>query len=805
MSRWIKNVFILLFVAILLISLAGYSILYMSLPQLNGEQKVDGLHHTVTIKRDEHGVPVITGSSRSDVAFATGYLHGQERFFQMDLSRRNSAGELSALFGKIAFNFDKQQRIHRFRKVATEAIALMPAEQKSVLKAYADGVNKGLNELHTKPFEYWMLGAKPQPWKMQDSLLTVFSMYLELNDAKGKLDETKGLIKQLTSRKVLDFISPANTRWDSTLNKDEYTPQPIPDKDEINLRELPNSLYASLTGKIIPDGYLGSNNFAVSGKVTKTGHAIVEDDMHLGLRVPTVWYHTQINYPRELSKSDKEQVKVTGVTLPGVPNIIVGSNGHIAWAFTNSYGDWVDLIKLKLDGDEYYTNQGKAKLDTWYDTIDIKDEASVEVKFEATHWGPVKTSKYTNDKYATAWTAYNPVSTNLNLLNLEKAKDIHQAIEIANQSGIPPQNFTVADNKGNIAWTIAGIIPRRNNFDTTVPVPYQKADDHWKQLLPKSEYPLVINPSSNRIWTANARVATGTDLQKIGDGGYALGARQSQIKHSLFNIKTFNEKDLLNVALDDRALYMKNWRELIIKTLAQPNLKSHPERGAFLSYVKNWTGRAETNDVGYRLVREFHDTLNRTVISSIGRYLLKRHPNELNDIPDTWIQGANHEREMLLRLYQEKPMNWLSPKYKSWDALFLSSIDTVIANLANLHDTDAISAMKLSTWGERNTAQINHPLSRALPIIGKWLDMPHIPLSGDLYMPKAQRPNAGVSERMIVSPGHEESGIFHMPGGQSGNPISPFYKDGFNDWVNGNDSPFLPGPMKYQLILEPES
>ena len=804
MVRWIKNSIILLIVACVMIAISCYSILYLSLPKFDGEQAVKGIHHPVTISRDEHGVPIIKGRSRSDVAYATGYLHGQERFFQMDLSRRNAAGELSELFGKMAFNLDKQRRRHRFRMVAKEAIAQASPDQRAILSAYVKGVNKGLKQLHTKPFEYWLLGTKPKPWNMEDSLLTVYSMYLELNDSSAKLDDTRGFLKQLSSQSVLDFISPLKTRWDSPLKADDYHQPPIPTANEINLRALPKALYANLTGKMIPDRDLGSNNFAVSGKITNTGHAIVEDDMHLGLRVPNVWYRAQFNYPKSLKQPEGEQVTVTGITLPGVPSMIVGSNGHIAWSFTNSYGDWVDLIKLKVENNQYYTKQGKTQFVTWYDTINIKDEPSREVQYQTTRWGPVKPSRYTSDLYAQTWTAYNPKSTNLNILKLEKAETVYQAIEIANESGIPPQNFTVGDSKGNIGWSVMGILPKKLSITTDLPIPYRFADQHWRHMLAKSDYPKIVNPHGNRIWTANARVASGSDLEEIGNGGYALGPRQKQIRDSLFNIKQFNENDLLDVALDDRALYMENWRKLILQTLTQESLKSHPERGAFLDYVQHWAGRAEPDDVGYRLVREFHDTLNATVIKSIGRYLLKRH-NLDNKIPDSWVQGVNHEREMLLRLYQNKPMNWLSPQYKNWDELFLSSIDNVIDNLAKKQKTDSLTAMKRSTWGQRNTAQINHPLSQAIPFIGQWLDMPHIQLSGDNYMPKAQRPKDGISERMIVSPGHEENGIFHMPGGQSGNPISPFYKDGFADWAAGSDSPFLPGPEKYRLVLKPES
>ena len=804
MFRWIKNTLALLFLACVLIGICCYSILYLSLPQLDGNISVKHLHHTVTISRDSHGIPVIKGSSRSDVAYATGYLHAQERFFEMDLSRRNAAGELSELLGRMALNMDKKRRRHRFRMIAKEAISQATPAQRAILLAYTQGVNKGLQDLHTKPFEYWILGTKPKPWNMQDSLLSVYCMFLELNDKDAKLDDTKGFLRQLSSQKVLDFISPLKTRWDSPLISEQYHPLPIPGKDEINLRALSQAEYANLSGKLIPDRELGSNNFAVAGKVTKTGHAIVENDMHLGLRVPTIWYRAQLIYPADIKHPNGKQVKITGVTLPGVPNIVVGSNSHIAWSFTNSYGDWVDLIKLKTEGDEYFTKQGKAKFQTWYDTINIKDEPAVEVQYQTTHWGPVKKSKFSPNLYAQTWTAYNPKSINLNLLELEKASTVQQAITVANRSGIPAQNFTVGDSRGSIGWSIAGVLPDRHNLHSDKPIPYQYANQHWKQQLPQSEYPKIINPSVSRIWTANARVASGDALTKIGNGGYALGARQQQIKNALLNLKQFDERDLLNIALDDRAIYMNNWRKIILETLTQANLKSHPERGAFLDYVKNWSGRAETDDVGYRLVREFHDTLNKAVIRGIGRYLLRRNNIQDQAIPDTWIQGVNHEREMLLRLYQDKPMNWLSPNYDNWNQLFLASIDKVINKLAKQHDTDKVTALKLSTWGERNTARINHPLTQALPFLSHWLDMPHIALSGDSYMPRAQRPKDGISERMIVSPGHEENGIFHMPGGQSGNPISPFYKDGFSDWANGTDSPFLPGPEKYRLTLTPK-
>ncbi|RLV60679.1 penicillin acylase family protein [Parashewanella curva] len=797
LSRTLKS--LVLFAVIAMITV--FMLFRLSLPQLNGSITTSVIKHPVDVTRDSQGVPTITGKSRADVAFATGYLHAQERFFQMDLARRNSAGELAELFGERAINYDKKQRIHRFRLVASQSIKRLPKTQKQILNAYTLGVNQGLKDLTSKPFEYWLLNLAPKPWKPEDSFLVIYSMYLDLNDPSGHLDATKGFLAKIVSPKVLAFLSPPYTRWDSPLHHDHKYRITIPNKDEINLRSLAPKVYASMTGNIKPEIMIGSNNFAVAGELTPYHSAMVEDDMHLGLRVPTTWYRAQLRYP---SSNKQQMVKVTGVTLPGVPSMIVGSNGQVAWAFTNSYGDWVDLIKLKIDGNEYFTKEGKDKFHTWYDTLNIKGQSSIEMKFNSTRWGPVIDSPYTNRKYALMWTAHKPSATNVNLMKLETANTVKEAIDIANQSGLPPQNITIADSQGNIGWSIAGKIPKRNHIDTRLPIDWRMADTQWQGWISPNAYPKVINPAAKRIWTANARIASGKDLHKIGDGGYALGARQQQIRDHLMSLKHVDEQKLLSVATDSRALYLSHWRKLMLEALTPNELEGHPERAYIREQIQQWSGHAQPHDHGYRIVREFHDQLNKTVLQSIGRYLLYTTHVPHKELDDTWIQGVNHEREMLLTLYEHKPMNWLSPQYKDWDQLFLQTIDSVIAKLAKQNHSDAMTALKAATWGQRNTAAINHPLSSAIPIIGKYLNMPAVELAGDNWMPSAQRPNAGVSERMIVAPGHEDKGIFHMPGGQSGHPLSPYYKSGFNDWVEANPSPLLPGKTKYALKFIPQ-
>ncbi|MGB1270912.1 MAG: penicillin acylase family protein [Endozoicomonas sp.] len=804
MMTWLRRGFFLLTALLFVVILSVFILLRQSLPVLDGEVKSSVLQSSVTVKRDKLGVPHIEGSYRNDLAFATGYLHGQERFFQMDLNRRNSAGELSELVGTAALEHDKKQRKHRFRDVAEVVAQQVSDEQRALLEAYTAGVNRGLGDLAVKPFEYLLLNAEPVPWRNEDTFLSVFSMYMDLNDDEVKLDNLKGYLSRVVPTVVIDFLSPLKTRWDSPIQPGELPLVPTPGEELVNLRSQPLERYADLSGTYqeadLGDSVIGSNNWAVSGKLTEHGGAIVEDDMHLSHRVPTLWYRARLTYPHP----DKpgETVDITGVTLPGTPIIVVGSNTNVAWGFTNTAGDWVDLVELDIQGDQYRTPEGLRPLAVWKEVIRVKGQEPVEVDYQGTHWGPVIESAYDKTRYALRWTAHQPEATNVNLLHLELASNIDQAMVIANTSGIPPQNFTTGDREGNIGWTVAGRIPNRSGIDSTYPLPWQKADKNWDGWLPVVEYPRVVNPPTQRIWTANARIASGSDYQKIGNGGYALGPRQMQIRDALMALSSVDESDMLDVALDHRALYMNKWRRLLLATLfdslSDDSGAVHAGRQRFYELVDNGAARAATDDVGYRLLREYNDALKLKILSSLGRYFLSLSPEARTDVDDGFMQKLNHETEMIWRLLDERPMNWLSPEYGTWDELLIETVDEVVIKLGG------VDKLSTATWGERNRADIKHPLSSALPGIGKWLNMPAVPLAGDIWMPRAQKPDKGVSQRMIVAPGREQEAIFHMPGGQSGHPLSPFFKAGYEDWVEGVASSFLPGETKYTLTLKPE-
>lgn len=358
--------------------------------------------------------------------------------------------------------------------------------------------------------------------------------------------------------------------------------------------------------------------------------------------------------------------------------------------------------------------------------------------------------------------------------------------------GIPPQNFVTGDAGGNIGWTIAGQIPIRSDYDSTVPADWSE-DAGWTGWRAPEEYPRIYNPESGRIWTANARVADAGALEIIGDGGYDLAARSRQIRESLFAADTFEPVDMLGIQYDDRAVFLSRWRELLLETLTDEVVAGDADLREYRRLVEEWLPRAAPESVGYRLVRGFRLEVRSRVFHGLTGPLREEYGDDVN------LLISNQFEAPLWELVNERPLHLLSGDYSSWDDLLVTAAR---ANLAYLADRFGATLAE-RTWGEYNTASIRHPLSRAMPALSEWLDMPREPLNGDNNMPKAQGPGFGASERFSVSPGDEASGIMHMPTGQSGHPLSPYYRDGHEDWVAGRPRPFLPGEAAHTLTLMP--
>lgn len=769
--------------------LALILILEASLPQLDGEIAEAQISTAVKIERDSLGVPTVTAENRADLAYGTGFVHGQDRFFQMDFSRRQAAGELSEVIGAATLEADKRHRLHRFRYRARQAIAQLTVDETELVNAYVAGVNAGLDSLGTKPFEYFVLGVSPEPWRAEDTVLAAYAMYIVLNDERASRDVERGLVHRVVAADVYEWLYPPGTKWDAPIMGEAWQSSAIPTIEQLNVREVLKTSIRLPVNEETERPSLGSNNWAVSGALTANGRAIVASDMHLRLGVPNVFYRARL-ITTGATKRD-----VSGVTLPGAPIIVAGSNGHVAWAFTNSYGDWSDAVILRpgTQPDTYLTPDGEMSFDVFEEQIEIKGESPQKLIVRETKWGPILDDHdYPDGELAVRWVAHEANAINLKQTGLETAVNVFEALRVAIGSGLPPQNFVTGDKDGNIAWTIAGKIPLRTKYDSSIPVDWSESEG-WIGWLDADDYPRVINPKSGRIWTANARVADGDALTIVAERGYDFGARAQQIRDDLLAKASFEPGDMLEIQLDDRAVFLTPWRDLLLTVLHDEAVRNNARRGEYRDLVQHWIPRASAESVGYRLVRAFRSEVRQLVFDALMRPVTAAYDNEIDLFVGNQFEGP------LWAVLKEQPIHLLPAEYGKWQDLMLQAVD----NKLEYFDSRFDGGLAQRNWGERNTASIRHPMSRVMPILSGWLDMPRDHLNGDSNMPKAQGRDWGASERFAVSPGDEANAYLHMPGGQSGHPLSDFYGAGHHDWVQGRATGFLPGVPQHVLTLTP--
>lgn len=828
-----------LFSALGLFGLAAGAVWYAgnrltgSLPMLDGSQTLDGLGEAVIVTRDGFGIPTIAAQSRTDAARALGFLHAQDRFFQMDLQRRQAAGELSALVGARALPADRPMRVHRFRHIAQQALARTAPEYRAILEAYSAGVNAGLSALAHPPFEYLLLRHTPSPWMPEDSILTILAMFNTLQGRQAAFERTLGSMHEVLPPALDAFLTTRGSDWDAPVAGHGAARPPIPGPDVFDLRkrrarvtraheeatETPRhrkdtrgspSVTLEASGFAVPDqprqnplwsielspeeaAGLGSNNWVVDGRHTATGAALVANDMHLAINVPNIWYRAVMRLPDSSAPGDT--LRLAGVTLPGLPGIVVGSNGSVAWGFTNSAGDWSDLVTIEMDAHDrtkYVAPDGAHPFEDFDEVIRVAGGASETVHVRWTIWGPVIGNDVRGRPLAQRWVAHDAAVLASDTLAPEHARTTIDALTRFAGMGIPGQNVVVGDRDGHIGWTIAGPIPRRRGHDGFTPTSWADGTRGWDGYLAAARFPRIVDPPSGRIWTANAPVVDGVMLETIGEGGYADGIRARMIRDRLMRIERAMPADMLAVQLEDGALFHERWRTLVLAALTDVAVRRGPRRAEFKRLVEStWTGRASPDSVGYRLIRTVRQILSRDVLASITA--------PVGDVdPDFDVTRALRSEGPLWPLLTERPLHLLDPRYATWDDRILAAVDETIEEA-----TAERRSLAEHTWGLFNRAQVVHPLAGALPMVGSWLNMPSDPLPGDVFTPRAHSPRTGPSERIIVSPGREEEGIAHMPAGQSGHPLSPHYRDEHQAWVAGMPLPFLPGPTRHTLRLLP--
>ncbi len=763
-----------------------------ALPALEGEVALPGLAQPASVARDEAGVPVVTGASRADVAAALGFLHAQERFFQMDLLRRSAAGELGALMGGAALPLDRAVRVHRFRARARAILAGMAPEERALVEAYAAGVNAGLGALDRRPFEYALLFARPEPWAAEDTILAVFAMYLNLQPATPQREMDRALATARGGPALAAFLYPDGAPNDAPLDR-SVAPEP----------PMPQALAPMAPGRVAPaappraprpapaeEPVPGSNNWAVAGSRTATGAALLANDMHLGTRLPNSWYRARL-VVQPAARAGEPRLDIVGATLPGTPFMVVGSNGRIAWGFTNSYIDTADAVIVVPAGadDLYQTASGPQPFRTHAEEICGRLRCET-LTVRETIWGPVIGKDALGRTIAMRWTAHELDSVRLGPATaLERAASVEEAIAIAHQSAIPQQNLVVADRDGAIAWTIIGQVPDRFGFSGHEAVSFADGSRGWRGMLPPGAVPVVRTPEDGRIWTANGRVLGGEAAARLGNGGWDHGSRAGRIRDLLKAQERFQPADFLAIQLDDFSAVHLWWKDSLLGELTAR--RADPRLAVMIAPVRQWDGRARPESVGARLVTRYREIVRDRIYAG---YMGGRPQGQFRrTYAPSGAEGS------LRRLLAEKPPALVPEGHADWASL----IDQALADLAAEVEDQAGGRIERFTWGAINTAGVRHPLSAIIPLLGLWTDPEDAPVPGGRATVRATAPGFGASQRMAVSPGFEAEGLWHMPGGQAGNPETPYYLAGHRDWLEGRPAPLLPGPPRWILRLAP--
>ena len=758
-----------------------------SLPIYSGSVSIPDLSDKVVVNFDQYAVPEILAQNRLDAIRVLGFVTAQERMFQMDLWRRKSAGRLAEIFGKRALSSDLVQRELGFDRTAKLIIETLPADQRAALTAYAHGVNQYLAKAKAVAPEFTLIGYQPEVWTPKDSVLVALNMF-QLLSWVGPEERMLSMMEQCLPSEVGAFLTP---------DSDIFSTQMLGGGSARPIRGIPVKALQKLVHQAVdkrvsvtinPETAIrGSNNWVVSGLKTSDGRALLANDMHLPLSVPNIWYRAVLRYAK---------VRLFGVTLPGVPVVVAGSNDHVAWGFTSLMADAVDLVKIQINpeiDDQYQTPTGWEKFGTIREQIRVKSGQDVEHVVRTTRWGPVASIPLLSHSVAVKWTALEPGGVDLELLNMDRVKTVEQGIALMNRAGSPPMNVVLADSRGHIGWTLMGRIPKRIGMDGSVSRFWVQDGIGWKGYLKSLELPRIVDPAGGFLATANNRVV-GREYPFVIGHNYAHDYRAYRISERLDEMQNPDEKKLADLQLDTRSEFYEFYRNLALDLIDQSEQAIGPKWMRVRGQLLAWDGMANSGSQGLDILVAFRKGLLKKVFAPY----LNACSVTNKEFVYSWFKMDTPLRQLLTaRIPETLPY---PNRYPDWDSFLFNVLHTAVGGLSKEYGGDRVHR---SDWGWYNRAEITHPLAGAVPGLGKLLNMPLQKVPGCSYCIRVARKLHGASERFVVSPGQPERGIFQMPGGQSGHFGSPHYADHQDFWAHGVGMPYMPSGQLKTLVFSP--
>ncbi|WP_394205007.1 penicillin acylase family protein [Shewanella waksmanii] len=737
---------------------------------LNGQLNLDDVKKPVKIERDTNGLPSLYASNREDSAFALGFLHSQERFFQMDLLRRTATGGLSALIGHKGIESDKQAALFKFENLAKQVVNNLPASHQALLHSYSAGVNQGLQQLNSLPFEYKALKLTPKKWQEHDSILVVYALFMRLQGQDMSRLVNRQILSEALTPELFAFLLP-----ESQLHQGKIPQTKVPGPEIWNTREYDLQPPTPYNPDVNVSHRPSSTGWVTSNKYNR--NTTVVADINLNLEMPNMWFRAiQVI-------SDGQQVKTfNGITLPGFPLFFSGTNNHVAWGISLSKSNWSYLLKKHKTETPAQTRQVD---------IEVHQEGILSHVVNDTPWGPV-VAEEDNFFNVWRWVANSPFSINMGLLELESATSTEEVLNRAAQSRIPHMDVFVGDTQGNVGWTLMGAIPMKSCLKERKLCLSNRSD-----FYNHSHYPHILNPSSGHLSVADVPyfdVIAGTHHHK---DKMWLGQRQKQIKDNLFVMYRPDQYKVFNSLVDKRNQSMLRWQQFMLNVLNEQLLTEHPNLNSFRRLVDQWNGDASPNSAGYLLIRAFKERVAEYVFKPI---FANKLPANLSDDISEYFFSTEYWEQSLWLITEQQPEHFLDPQFTQWRNLY----GHIVLELDQLFKEEH-GSLDQAIWGKYNQVHFEHVLSSSLSYLNNWLlALPNISVSGDTHLPKTQLGNFGATLRLVISPDNHADSLLSMPFGQASTPLSPYWRSGHDDWMNEKPVPLLPGKPQFKLTLNPK-
>ena len=792
MQTWLKVTIGIVISLIILFIIGGYifyNTLTESLPVYEGELHASSLKSEVKIYFDSLAVPYIFAEDDEDVAFTLGYLHARERMFSMDMIRRAGEGKLSEIFGAETVPFDRMFRTVGLSRTAEMIKEKMNPDGLKLLEAYSRGVNFYLEEKKNKyPVEFDVLGYQPEKWKPEHSIIVIRMMAWELNLGWWTDLAFTKLVQKLGEEKVKEVLP------DYPENAPTIIPPEIKKFSMINNNfiETDKSFrkFIGMTGT-----HLGSNNWVVNSQMSASGEPIIANDPHLAYRAPGIWYAAVIKSP---------SWNAAGVTLPGVPGIVIGKNDNISWTLTSIMTDETDFYFETLDSSKtkYLLDGSWNELEIIEDTIKVRDVGGIPIEIKSTHRGPIISGIHPyNFVFNNDEATYPPISMRWlgnefsdemdAFLQINKANNWNEFKAAVEKFNIPGQNFVYADSEGNIGYVFGGALPIRSTNTTTFLFDGSDSKNDWKGFVPRSELPYLFNPTANYIATANNKVVK--DFKYHITNLWEPSSRIEKITELLQTKSKHSVEDYMNYQSDIYSPYAKTIVPYILDAFKDAEVKDK-NLAQSLQLLREWNYEMDKYQQAPAIFLTFFDKLMKNIyLDEMGE-----------DLFNQYVFLANVPDRNSFDLLQKPSSPWYNDikknERKNRDDVIRQSFSEALDELEKTISKD----VKDWQWGTLHTVTFKHLFSGVSGLLDNVINIGPYEISGDgttifnteyafsesieeypLFRHDQFDCELGPSMRFVYD--FAEPNMFYLilTTGQSGNIFSDYYNDQTKLFLSG--------------------